>query len=183
MLSGLLAFVLFLAAVACDGAAATPTPAPGTPTATPTPAATLPPGVVTPVPFDLPTVLLSVETANGATKKQVRAEVASNDAERQRGLMFRPSLPADTGMLFLFPRDLHGGFWMESTYLPLTIAYLDKDGVILSMKDGKPLDRTVLQPAMPYRMVLEMEQGWFERNGFAVGSIVKVPATGLPTPK
>ena len=126
---------------------------------------------------------LSIETANGATKKQVRAEVASNDAERQRGLMFRASLPADTGMLFLFPRDLQGGFWMENTYLPLTIAYLDKDGVILSMKDGKPLDRTVLQPAMPYRMVLEMEQGWFERNGFAVGSIVKVPATGLPTPK
>ncbi|MFN8507980.1 MAG: DUF192 domain-containing protein [Dehalococcoidia bacterium] len=182
MLSGLLAFVLFLVAVACDGSAPTAAPAPGTPTATPTPVATLPPGVVTPVP-DLPTVLLSVEAANGATKKQVRAEVASNDAERQRGLMFRASLPADTGMLFLFPRDLQGGFWMENTYVPLTIAYLDKDGVIVSMKDGKPLDRTVLQPSMPYRMVLEMEQGWFERNGFAVGSVVRVPATGLPTPK
>ncbi|MCC6387903.1 MAG: DUF192 domain-containing protein [Dehalococcoidia bacterium] len=181
MLSGLLAFVLFLVAVACDGSAATPTPAPGTPT--PTPVATLPPGVVTPVPFNLPTVTLSIETANGATKKQVRAEVASNDAERQRGLMFRASLPADTGMLFLFPRDLQGGFWMENTYVPLTIAYLDKDGVIVSMKDGKPLDRTVLQPPVPYRMVLEMEQGWFERNGFAIGSIVRVPASGLPTPK
>ena len=110
MLNGFLAFVIVLVAIACDGAAeSTPTPT-APPGGTPTPVATLPPGVVTPVPFDLPVVTLSVEAAGGGAKKAVTAEVASTDAERQRGLMFRPSLPLDTGMLFLFPRDIQGGF-------------------------------------------------------------------------
>lgn len=180
MLNGFLAFVIVLVAIACDGAAeSTPTPT-VPPGGTPSPVATLPPGVVTPVPFDLPVVTLSVEAAGGGEKKAVTAEVASTDAERQRGLMFRPSLPPDTGMLFLFPRDIQGGFWMENTYVPLTIAYLDQAGVILAMKDGVPLDRTSLAPGVPYRMVLEMEQGWFARNGFGVGSVVRLPASGLP---
>lgn len=182
MLNGLFTFIVFLIAVACDGGPdATATPGPSsTPAATPTPVATLPPGVVTPVPFNLPVVQLTVES--GATKKSVTAEVASTDPERQRGLMFRASMPEDSGMLFLFPRDTNGGFWMESTYLPLTIAYIDKDGVIVELKDGKPLDRTPLTPTKAYRNVLEMNQGWFARNGLGVGSVVKLPA-GLPTAK
>ena len=98
--------------------------------------------------------------------------------------MFRSSMPEDHGMLFLFPRQQGegAGFWMHNTYIPLTIAYLDVDGRVVAMKDGQPLDDTILRPGVPYSAVLEVNQGWFERHGMGIGSIVELP-TDAPTPQ
>lgn len=156
-----LLFAVVLAFVACDGNGpgdATATPAP----VSPTPSASLPVREVT------------VE-GNGRSER-LTVEVAARASERITGLMFRQQLAEDRGMLFLFAGEEHGGFWMRNTYVPLTIAYLDANGTVVDMKDGKPLDETVLTPAKPYRMVLEVNQGWFERHGLAIGSVVKVPA-------
>jgi hypothetical protein len=109
----------------------------------------------------------------------VTVEIAATPAERQQGLMFRQQLDESAGMLFLFPTDDAIGFWMKNTYVPLTIAYIDSSGRVTELRDGKPLDETVLPPSAPYRYVLEVNQGWFKRHGLGVGARVTLPA-GLP---
>lgn len=119
------------------------------------------------------TRLIRVEGASSSAS--VRVELATTARAREQGLMFRQSLADDRGMLFLFPDDQTGGFWMRNTYVPLTIAYLDAEGRVLEFAQGKPLDTTVLTPSRPYRYVLEVNQGWFERRGLAAGARVVLP--------
>ena len=125
----------------------------------------------------LPTREITVE-ANGRSE-QLTVELATTGDQRVQGLMFRQVLPEDAGMLFIFPRDVTGGFWMRNTYVPLTIAYLDADGRVLERKDGTPLDETLLVPSRPYRYVLEVNQGWFERHGLT-GDVRVVLPDDLP---
>ncbi|HEY5477793.1 MAG TPA: DUF192 domain-containing protein [Tepidiformaceae bacterium] len=118
----------------------------------------------------------TVAVRNGTASTTLTVELATTLREREQGLMFRQSLSDSQGMLFLFPADGAGGFWMANTYVPLTIAYLAADGTVLEMRDGKPLDQTILTPRQPYRDVLEVSQGWFDRHGLGVGSQVILPA-------
>jgi uncharacterized membrane protein (UPF0127 family) len=132
-------------------------------------------------PTVLPTAEISV--SSGDVVERLTVEVASTPAQRSQGLMFRQRLDEGAGMLFLFPGgDQLGGFWMKDTYLPLSIAYIAADARIVDIKDGTPLDTTILVPSTPYRMVLEVNQGWFARHGLGIGSVVTVPA-GLPAPQ
>ena len=45
--------------------------------------------------------------------------------------MFRPTMPEDAGMIFLFPQDIDGAFWMQNTLIPLSIAFVAADGRIV----------------------------------------------------
>lgn len=125
------------------------------------PAATPTPGVVT--------------IQQGSTRATVQIEIAATFAARQQGLMLRQDLSEDAGMLFVFPADVHYGFWMKNTYIPLDIAYISLSGEVLEVRAAKPLDETILTPALPYRYVLEVNQGWFERHRLAPGAIVTLP--------
>jgi len=129
---------------------------------------------------ELQTRRITVE--NGSQTQGLTVELAVNIAERAKGLMYRQSLPEDRGMLFLFPGESRGGFYMKNTYIPLDIAYIGADGRVQEIRQGKPLDETVLRPEKPYSMVLEVNQGWFERHGMGVGSLVRVP-NNLPEAK
>jgi hypothetical protein len=174
------AFVAMLAVSYCDGNPGAP-PVP-TPTATPsvTPVAACPqqPGQSQPPPQSgLQTAPLTV-TGNGRSET-LAVELALTTAQHTIGLMSRPRLPESAGMLFRFKSDRSGGFWMHNTLIPLSIAYLDADGRVLAIRDGRPCDDTVLTPGVVYRNVLEVNQGWFERHGFGIGSIVLFPE-GLP---
>ena len=106
----------------------------------------------------------------------VDAEVAQTPEQRTLGLMFRFSLPADRGMLFVFPHPQPQGFWMRNTYVPLSIAYLDADGRILNILDMKPHDESSHPSAGPALYALEMRRGWFAERGIGPGTRV----TGLP---
>jgi hypothetical protein len=123
-----------------------------------------------------------LRVVGGGASVKLRVELATTERQREQGLMFRQSLKEDQGMLFLFPADGSIGFWMENTYVPLTIAYLAVDGTVLELRDGTPLDRTELSPKQPYRHVLEVNQGWFERHRLGVGSKVELPGD-LPAPQ
>src|SRR5690606_16225718 len=105
----------------------------------------------------LPTASLKV----GAVEAQV--EVASTPPQRNRGLMFRESLPADHGMLFVFDEDNTQCFWMRNTPLPLSIAFIDSKGRIINIRDMHPHDETNHCPTRPMRYALEMQQGWFQQ--------------------
>jgi uncharacterized membrane protein (UPF0127 family) len=108
--------------------------------------------------------------------KLVIAEVADDDGERQRGLMQRPALPPGGGMLFVYPDARPRSFWMKDTILPLSIAYIDEDGRIVSIRDMRPLDESGVPSGAPAQYALEMDQGWFTQNGVVVGAQID----GLP---
>ena len=117
--------------------------------------------------------LVSVETTAGA-RHALRVEIADEPRERTRGLMFRQALAADGGMLFLFPGDRSTGFWMQDTYVPLSIAFIDVQGAIVDVLDMDPLTTTRHTPSAPYRWALEVNQGWFAEQGVGVGDRVRV---------
>jgi uncharacterized membrane protein (UPF0127 family) len=83
--------------------------------------------------------------------------------------MFRERLPDGEGMLFIFPGDTTSGFWMENTLVPLSIAWVSADGVVVDLDDMQPLSRDVHEPSGAYRYALEVPQGFFARQGVQVG--------------
>lgn len=129
-----------------------------------------------PDPCLLPITQLTVTSANGESSVTLTVEIANRSDQRQRGLMFRQSMNELAGMLFVFPGDRSGGFWMRNTLIPLDIAYLGADGTVLEIVHGVPLSLETLTPAQPYRYTLEVNAGWFERQGFGVGDVVAIPA-------
>lgn len=118
------------------------------------------------------TATLAVDRAGGTTLR-LDIELADSGARRSRGLMFRESLPADAGMLFLFPADTGGGFWMRNTLVPLSIAFIGADGRIQEIRDMQPLDESLVTPADRYRWALEVNQGWFQTNDVRTGDGVR----------
>ena len=118
----------------------------------------------------LPTVVLTLGGVD------VVAEVADDVMERAAGLMFRDALEADAGMVFVYPNSRPRSFWMRNTCLPLSIAYLDADGVIVSISDLEPLVEKGVASTAPAQYALEMSRGWYVRKGVSVGARV----VGLP---
>jgi uncharacterized protein len=107
--------------------------------------------------------------------KKVRAEVARTEAEKARGLMFRQELGEDEGMLFVYEKEAFLSFWMKNTPLPLSIAFLDKNGVIVDIQDLVPFSLRTRVSAYPARFALEVNRGWFQANGIAAGDRVIFP--------
>jgi uncharacterized protein len=115
-----------------------------------------------------PTVV--IETDDG--EKEIAVEIADTDDERAVGLMGRTSLPADAGMLFVYPGPTEGAYWMKDTLIPLSIAFYDVDGTILRILDMEPCRRNpcpVYDPGVRYAGALEVNQGAFERWGVREG--------------
>ncbi|MCB9673679.1 MAG: DUF192 domain-containing protein [Alphaproteobacteria bacterium] len=107
----------------------------------------------------------------------VLVELAVNDKDRARGLMHRPSMPKDDGMLFIYPDSAPRSFWMKDTKLPLSIAFIDASGEIVKIADMQPLTTSSTKSIYPAKYALEMNQGWFEQNGVEKGErVVGIPA-------
>lgn len=106
---------------------------------------------------------------------ELTVELARTAGERSRGLMLREELAEDGGMLFVFPGDTEAGFWMKDTSVPLSIAFIAEDGTILDIQEMEPLSEDVHRPPEPYRYALEVNQGWFEEQGFGTGDRVEIP--------
>lgn len=140
------------------------------PAATPTPTAAPTPPLARATPAD-GRVVLAIEARGGSTVA-VRAEVAGTPDERALGLMNRDALPEGEGMLFIFPSDTTTGFWMRNTKVPLSIAFVDANGVIVGLDDMEPLTEAVHHPPRPYRYALEVPQGFFARHAVATGDEV-----------
>lgn len=106
----------------------------------------------------------------------VAAEVAATPDQRTIGLMYRFSLPADHGMLFVFPEPQPLSFWMRNTYIPLSIAYIDADGRILNVVEMPARTDALHFSRGEALYALEMRKGWFADKGVGPGTRV----TGLP---
>ncbi len=104
-----------------------------------------------------------------------KVEIARTMEERAKGLMYRNRLKPETGMLFVFPRDQKPSFWMKDTKVPLSIAFISKDGIIREIIRMKPLSRKNMVSTYSVRYALEVNRGEFERLGIKVGDKVIIP--------
>jgi hypothetical protein len=103
-------------------------------------------------------------------------ELATDDAERSRGLMFRKELPEGRGMLFDFERDQPVAFWMHNTYIPLDMIFIRGDGSILRIAENtEPLSDRLVPSGGPVRAVLEVIAGTARKLGIAPGDRVETP--------
>ena len=105
--------------------------------------------------------------------KEIWVEVAQTPEERSRGLMGRKYLKKDEGMLFAFTTEDYHGFWMKDTLIPLSIAFIDKDGRVAWVTDMKPLTLDSHVPPRPILYALEMNKGWFSSHGVKVGDVFR----------
>ena len=115
-------------------------------------------------PQKLPAITLNAGIHN------IRAEVAQTAEERATGLMFRQTMPAQDGMLFVFEQPATQCFWMKNTLLPLSVAFVADDGTIVNLDDMKPQTLDSHCSTKPVRFVLEMNQGWFAKRGLKAGA-------------
>jgi uncharacterized protein len=106
---------------------------------------------------------------------RIYVEIADTPEERAEGLMFRSSLPADRGMLFVFPEPQPLAFWMKNTSIPLSIAYIDRDGRILEIHYMEPYSLESVPSRQPALYALEVNRGTFERLGIEPGDRLRLP--------
>ena len=119
-----------------------------------------------------------------ASKTGVHAftvEIADTEAAREKGLMFRKSLPEGTGMLFDFKTEQPVGFWMQNTYIPLDMIFIKADGRILKIvENAKPMSTTIIPSGAPVLAVLEVIGGTARKLGIAPGDRVAHPIFRRP---
>ena len=105
--------------------------------------------------------------------KEIWVEVVRTPEERAQGLMGRKHLGEDEGMLFIFEKEDYHSFWMKNTLIPLSIAFIDREGKILRIADMEPLTLDSHPPPKPILYALEMNKGWFSTNSLQAGDILR----------
>ncbi|MCG6922626.1 MAG: DUF192 domain-containing protein [Acidobacteria bacterium] len=106
----------------------------------------------------------------------VQAEVMVSDHDRALGLMFRPSLPADRGLLFVFRRSDFHGIWMKNCRFPIDIVWLDEERKIVHVAENVPPCKAdpcpTYEPLRRATYVIELNAGQARRDELRVGATV-----------
>ena len=103
----------------------------------------------------------------------IRAELAYTFETRAQGLMFRKHLGPNEGMFFVFPQSEPHCMWMKNTLIPLSVAFIDEKGKIISISDMQPQTETSHCAAAPAKFALEMPAGWFATKGIKSGTTIQ----------
>jgi uncharacterized protein len=102
-------------------------------------------------------------------------EVAERDADRQRGLMFRTSLPQNGGMLFVFPVPRVNRFWMRNTCISLDMLFIDESGFVVGVAESTPtLTDESFSVRCKSKYVLEVPGGFCRQHGIKAGERVEI---------
>lgn len=127
----------------------------------------------------LETIVYEKEELHITTKKgpvPVTVEVARTIKQVEHGLMFRTSVPKNTGMIFLFPKPMQVDFWMKNTLVPLDMLFIDKTGSIISIaKRTTPKSTKHIPSGGEALAVIELAAGEAERLHIAKGDKVVYP--------
>lgn len=106
--------------------------------------------------------------------------VADTEELRANGLMYISKLDSNVGMLFVFEEEQPLSFWMKNTLIPLSIAFINKDGKVVDLQEMRPqqsmADASVptYHSRAPALFALEMNRGWFSKNGIKIGARLKL---------
>ena len=112
--------------------------------------------------------------------KTLQVEIANSHETRKIGLMGRTSIPADGGMLFVFPEDQHVSMWMKNTLVNLTALFIDAHGSVVNIEHMHRKTLTSHRSGKPVRFVLEISSDSLLAKEITVGSFVdglsRIPA-------
>ncbi|MCC7136063.1 MAG: DUF192 domain-containing protein [Nitrosomonas sp.] len=103
----------------------------------------------------------------------ISAEVAATPAALAAGLMYRQHLIENGGMLFIFPKAGIHAMWMKNTQIPLSVAFIDAEGIIINMADMEPNTLKLHYSAKETSFALEMKQGWFAKHDIQAGDQIQ----------
>lgn len=102
-------------------------------------------------------------------------EVAVTQEEQSLGLMGRKEIDPYNGMIFVYIEDRKLSFWMKNTYVPLSIAFISKDGTIKEIHHMKPESLTPVISTHSVRFALELPLGSYKQSGVSVGYKIILP--------
>jgi uncharacterized membrane protein (UPF0127 family) len=126
-------------------------------------------------PQSLATAPLTIET-QGGRQFHFTVQLATTSQEQTIGLMFVESMPADAGMLFVFPDVAMHNFWMRNTLIPLDMLFIGPDGKIVNIIErAEPLTLDPRPSAAPVKYVLELNGGITRFLSIHPGDTVIVP--------
>jgi uncharacterized membrane protein (UPF0127 family) len=113
--------------------------------------------------------------------EQMSAELASSIKEVMTGMMFRTNMAENESMLFnLPPPPQRAHFWMKNCFIPLSVAYIDPDGVILEIHDLQPQNTNLVDSTSEnVAFALETRQGWFQRHNIHEGVAIRTERGSL----
>ena len=112
---------------------------------------------------------------NGAGLIKINVEIADDNEERIKGLMFREKLNENEGMFFIFEDESHQTFWMKNTLIPLDIIFIDKNFKIVDIKNAIPCKEepcVLYKSSKPAKYVLEVNENFSTKNNISIGNKV-----------
>jgi hypothetical protein len=119
----------------------------------------------------------TIEILVGSGERRFAIDVAVDPAEQARGLMFRPALPADAGMLFIFDPPRPANFWMRNTMIALDMIFIDDTGKVESIAERTDTySELVSSSQSDVRAVLEINGGLSRQLGIGPGAQAIHPA-------
>ncbi len=114
---------------------------------------------------------LTLKTASG--EHVIEIEVAETEEQKSLGLMYRPKVPPNTGMLFPYGRPQELTMWMRNTYASLDMIFIRADGSVHRIEFGtEPLSEKVISSGAAVTAVLELGAGEAKRLGVKAGDRV-----------
>ena len=112
--------------------------------------------------------------------EQMDAEMCVTPRQTQTGMMFRKTMGTNDGMIFSLGVPQQAGFWMKNCFVPLSVAFIDPDGVIEEIHPLQVQDaNTVYSTATNIRFALETPQGWFEAHHVTTGMVIRTERGSL----
>jgi uncharacterized membrane protein (UPF0127 family) len=106
---------------------------------------------------------------------EFHVEMATTPEARRTGLMYRPSMEQDWGMLFVYPEEQPRSFWMKNTRIPLDMVFVDAEGTVVSIvESAEPETLTPRRSEGPARFVLELNGGVAGESGIEPGQSMSV---------
>ncbi|MDO5523170.1 MAG: DUF192 domain-containing protein [Bacteroidia bacterium] len=122
------------------------------------------------IPFRKQGSLAFLSAAGNDTISVIDIEVADNNQRRARGLMYRNSLPAEAGMLFIFDVEEIQGFWMKNTYIPLDMLFVNASKEIVTIHaNTTPMREWNYASTQPALYVVEVNAGYCAQNNISEG--------------
>ncbi len=119
----------------------------------------------------------TVELRGPGGQQRFTVEVADDDAERARGLMFREEMAMSAGMLFVYEEPRRASFWMKNTLIPLDMIFADARGVVTRVHaNAIPVDETPIDGGDGVQFTLEINGGLAARMGIVEGAELRHPS-------
>lgn len=106
----------------------------------------------------------------GIGKKMIKVEVADSFFKKIKGLMFRESLPENSGMLFVFDYEGYQNIWMAGMRFPLDIIWIGKEKEVVDFVENAKPSFNTYKPSKKAKYVLEVNAGFVKRNEIRIGS-------------